>query len=56
VFPAEVLLYYSEVIESSRVVMMDTGFFKANIDLLSDLFILPLLELPWKIVTPWVKL
>jgi hypothetical protein len=56
VFPAEVLLYSGEVTESSRVVVVDASFFRANIDLLSDLFICPLPELPWKIVTPSVKL
>lgn len=56
VLPAEVLLYSGEVAESSRGVVVDAAFFRTNIDLLLDLFIRPLLELPWKIVAPSVKL
>lgn len=57
VFPAEMLLDSGEVPERSRRVVVDAGLLWANVHLLLDhIFVRSLPKLPWKIVTPPMKL
>lgn len=56
VFPAKVLLYSSEITESSRRMVVDARRLRTDIYLFFHLFGRPLPEFPWKIVTSPVKL
>lgn len=56
-FPAEVLLDPGEVPKSPGRVVVNTGLFRAYVDFLFYLiFVSPLLEFPWKIVSSSVEL
>ena len=55
-FSTEMFFYPSKVAEGSGGVVVNAGLLGADVNLLSNLFVRPLLELPWKIVSSSVQL
>ena len=55
-FPAKMLLYPSQIAESSRWIMVDTCGLRAHVNPLLHLLTGSLPQLPWKVVTSPVEL
>lgn len=56
VFPTEVFFDSGEIAESSGRVMVHTSDFRADVYFFLHFFAASLLKLPWKVVSPPVKL
>ncbi|KAF5799289.1 hypothetical protein HanRHA438_Chr07g0312641 [Helianthus annuus] len=55
--PAKMFLNSGEISECARRIVVDASFFGTNVDFLFyGLFVVPLLQLPWQIVTSPMKL